>query len=232
MSSIRKQIFSSANASACHTAVLSSLSPAEFQLKGETEASGCTWDTAVTQLPSRFPVQPVLHKAWHEGQAAVNAFKNVQWIRRQSRADALNLGQWFPVFPLNTQLSAGYRCCCRWETASPSPVQVSPVSSPEECSGSAECAFHGSQVLAFPTLIRLIILTDRNRQEVREGSKLGNGTLHLKEVSLLNWRSTLPEWIKDDVKKCSYTNSREDEVRIHLQDLTTKCWLKKETKNP
>lgn len=140
------------------------------------------------------------------------------------------LGQRFLVFPLDTQLSAGYRCCCRWETASPSPVQASPVSSPEECSGSAECAFHGLQVLAFPTLIWLISLTDWNRQEVRGGSKLGNGTLRLKEASLLNWRSTLPEWSKDDVKKCSYTNSWEDEVRIHLQDLTTKCWLKKKLK--
>lgn len=220
------KFFSSANASACHIPVLSSLAPAEFQLGGETEALGHARDTAMPR-----PCQDSLHKACHEGQAAANASKNVQWIRRQSRADA-------PSQASDSQSSPSTHSSLLVLDAAVGEKLLLPVQSrrlqcpPQKCSGSAECAFHTLQVLAWPTLSWLISLTDWNRQEVRGGSKLGNGTLHLREVSLLSWRLTLPEWSKDGGKKCSDTNSREDEVRIHLQDLTTKCWLKKETKNP
>lgn len=220
------KFFSSANASACHIPVLSSLAPAEFQLGGETEASGHTRDAAVPR-----PCQDSLHKACHEGQAAANASKNVQWIKRQGRADALSQAS-------DSQSSPSTHSPLLVLDAAVGERLLLPVHSrrlqrpPQKCLGSAECAFHALQVLAWPTLSWLISLTDWNRQEVRGGSKLGNGTLHLREVSLLSWRLTLPEWSKDGGKKCSDTNSQEDEVRIHLQDLTTKCWLKKETKNP
>lgn len=201
-----------------HIPALSSLSPVEFQLREETGY------TAVPQpqgsLHNLFCTKPDMkgRQLWMLPRT---------YSKETEQGWCSDLGQWFPVFPPNTQLSAGYWCCCRWEAASPSPVRASPVSSPEECSGSAE---HALQVLTFPTLIWLISLADWNRQEVRGGNKLGNGTLHLEEDSLLNWRSTLPDWSKDNVKKCSYTNSWEDEVRIHLQDLTTICWLKKKKK--
>lgn len=105
-----------------------------------------TRDTAVPK-----PRQDFLHKACHEGQAAADAPKNVQRIRRQSRADALGQAS-------DSQSSPSTHSSLLVLDAAVGERLLLPVQSrrlqcpPQKCSGSAECAFHALQVLAWPTL--------------------------------------------------------------------------------